>query len=96
MQSGDPRQLLDPAPAKLRREQASEKPSHPFVGHGQQTVNRAVFARLRALRLFSTNRTFAAVDRSSMIRNHMNLPPWAAIRGGKFILPPNAEVNFAQ
>src|SRR5207247_1099576 len=31
-----------------------------------------------------------------MMSNHVNSPPWANPRGGKFILPANAEVIFAQ
>jgi len=71
MQSRDLRQLLDAAAANLRGKQASEKPSHPFVCRGEQTIDGSMFASNRTTRPLPTNRTFTAMNRSSM-SNHMN------------------------
>jgi hypothetical protein len=75
MHPSDPRQLLDAAATDLRCEQPSQQPSHPFVCHRKQTIDRPVFLRNRRTRMLSANYTIAAMDRTNLICNHMNSPP---------------------
>jgi len=50
MQPRDARQLLDAAAPDFRGKQTCKKPAHPFVGRGEEPVDRPMFARGRTTR----------------------------------------------
>src|SRR6266849_91469 len=75
MQSGDARHLQDAATPNFRRVQSRQQPAHPFIGHSEEPVDGAMFARDRTTPFLLANGTFTGVNRSSILAVHGNYPP---------------------